>query len=76
MTAIKEMTNEKLISETQGIYSTIHNFECYSVNDLTYLELLQRELENRGFELKEVKTLEINEPDPDEEEIIEDTNEK
>lgn len=52
MTAITEMTDEQLEIEIKSYYSLIENEECFSVNDLAHYELLVREAEKRGYELR------------------------
>jgi len=52
-------TDEELIAQAQGLNQLIFEEECYGTKDLISYELILRELERRGYKVKEELTLRI-----------------
>ena len=47
---LQKMTDEQLQNEYQELSFSIDNIECYSVQDLVNRELVETELNKRGYE--------------------------
>jgi len=52
-------TDKQLKACAQGLWCSIYQSECYGTHDLMELDAVQAELEKRGFEFREVKSLSI-----------------
>jgi hypothetical protein len=63
-----EMTDAELISMYRGLWQSVNIIECFGTSDLFNMKRALRELENRGYESKETKTVEIVKKEADEDE--------
>lgn len=54
-----EMKDEELIEMAEGLHDMIYQVECYGVRDMHNYEGSLIELEKRGYEIHEEKTLHI-----------------
>ena len=57
--SLSAMSDDTLIVETKALYGSINTFDCFGVSDLIKMELMERELDRRGYDMIEVTTLAI-----------------
>lgn len=58
-TDLKTWTTIKLKKRAMSLYSAIYHTECFSSHDVNDFMAIESELESRGYEFKESKTLSI-----------------
>ena len=56
---IKDWTTQKLIKEAKSLHGSIYVVECYGLPDLNLYENIEDELNSRGYEFTETRTLSI-----------------
>lgn len=56
---VKEMSDEDLKDNAQELHTSIYVVECFGSRDLLLYEQVSKELAERGYEVKERKTLSI-----------------
>lgn len=56
---VKEMSDERLKDNAQELHTSIYVVECFGSRDLQLYEQVLEELVERGYEVKETKTLSI-----------------
>jgi hypothetical protein len=54
--SVKDMTNEQLIKEWESLNGIVDN-NCFFVPDIVRFHLVTRELENRGYKIKTIRSL-------------------
>lgn len=59
MSAYSDLSDEELIQRLRGSYAAVEVNDCFSTHDVVEMEACWRVLEERGYEIKEVKHLEI-----------------
>lgn len=52
-------TAKQLKDRAKACYCAVYQIDCFSSHDLLELEAVQAELEKRGYEFQESKTLDI-----------------
>ena len=57
-----EKDDQELLETAYELFNTIYITDCFGVKDLVRYELICRELERRGYDIKETKDLEITHP--------------
>jgi hypothetical protein len=61
-----EWTDKELIANAEELHCSINTIECYGTKDLLWYEGICRELEKRGYEISEERSLKINKEDDEE----------
>jgi hypothetical protein len=56
---VQDWTTQKLKKTAESLHSSIYQSECFSSHDLLEYEAVSAELERRGYEIHETKTLDI-----------------
>jgi hypothetical protein len=56
---ISKLTDKELLAEAYGLFDTIYNVDCFSTKDLVLYDAFCGELEKRGYDINESKTLSI-----------------
>jgi len=56
---LENQSNGELIADAEALHESIYITGCFGRKDTLLLELALRELERRGYEIKEVKRLVI-----------------
>lgn len=56
---VSKLSDKKLISLYKGLHNTIYVAECFGVNDIYLFELIEVELNNRGYNIKELSSVSI-----------------
>lgn len=63
-----QISDRELIDNANSLNDLINNIRCFSVSDLIRLELILRELENRGYEIYDSNELIVIKEEGDEDE--------
>jgi len=50
-----DLSDVELKDRYKTYYDAIYNFDCFGVKDIAQVELMERELERRGYEVIETK---------------------
>ena len=53
----KKWTDKQLIDDAKGLYSSIYVMDCYGMHDLIELDGITEELDRRGYEIQESKSI-------------------
>lgn len=56
---LEAQSDDRLIADAKALHESINVAECFGKKDLLLFELVCRELEGRGYEIREVKRLVI-----------------
>ena len=56
---VKDMSDERLKNNARELYTSIYVVDCFGSRDLQLYEQVSEELADRGYEVKEVKSLSI-----------------
>lgn len=65
---VKDWTDDRLIEEYKDLHQQIYVIDCFGTRDLYNIEVIEKELYNRGY--RAVSHIELIKTDePDEEEI-------
>ncbi|HRZ18921.1 MAG TPA: hypothetical protein P5136_02600 [Methanofastidiosum sp.] len=67
MNTEKTYTDKELIRLAKNLYGAIYDFECFASHDLREYEWVCAELEKRGYEITESKTISIEKIEENEE---------
>lgn len=56
---LTQYTDINLIHDAKSLHESIYVSDCFGTKDLVFYELLLKELEDRGYRIREKKSLKI-----------------